>query len=299
MREKLRNKITGVIPAMVTPMDEQGEVDEDGLRQLTQILIDAEVNGLFPLGTIGEGPKLDRTERMKVIEIVMDEVKSDMPVIPGTGGMTTKTTIQFTEDAKKLGATAGVIHPPWYFHPSDEALIRHYRRITEQTDFPIILYNIPSFVGYSISPEVVAESSKVENIVGIKDSSAQMLSYQRLMDITPEDFNVIQGYGSLFLPSLTIGGTTTLCGEANILANDIVTVYKAFLKGNLDAAKKAHYRLVKLSSVIGCGTFPVGVKEAMNIIGLPGGYTREPAVPLKKEERSNLMAVLKELGLIK
>lgn len=299
MREKLRNKIAGVIPAIVTPMDKYGEVDEDGLRQLIQILIDAGVNGLFPLGTIGEGPKLDRTERMKVIEIVMDQVKSDMPVLPGTGGITTKTTIQFTEDAKKLGATAAVIHPPWYFHPSDEALIRHYRRITEETDFPIIMYNIPSFVGYSISPEVVAESSKVENIVGIKDSSAQMLSYQHLMDITPKDFNVIQGYGSLFLPSLTIGGTTTLCGEANILANDIVTLYKAFLKGNLDLAKKAHFRLVKLSSVIGCGTFPVGVKEAMNLIGLPGGYTREPAVPLKKEERSKLKTVLKELELIK
>lgn len=298
MREKLRNKITGVIPAMVTPMDEHGEVDEDGLRQLVQIFIDAKVNGLFPLGTIGEGPKLDRTERMKVIETVMDETKSDIPVLPGTGGITTKTTIQFTEDAKKLGATAAVIHPPWYFHPSDEALIRHYNTIAEQTDFPIILYNIPPFVGYSISPEVVAESSKIENIVGIKDSSAQMLNYQRLIDITPKDFNVAQGYGSLFLPSLVIGGTTTFCGEANILTNDMVTLYKAFLKGDFESARKAHYRLVKLSSVIGCGTFPVGVKEAMNVMGLPGGYTREPAVPLKKEERSSLMVVLKELELI-
>ena len=298
MREKLRNKIRGVIPAMVTPMDEHGEVDEDGLRQLTQILIHAEVDGLFPLGSIGEGPKLDRKERMKVIEIVMDEVKNDIIVLPGTGGITTKRALQFTEDAKQLGATAGLIHPPWYFHPSDEALVRHYRRIAEQTDFPIVLYNIPSFVGYSISQEVVVEASKVENIVGIKDSSARMLYYQQLMDITPEDFNVIQGYGSLFLPSLIIGGTTTLCGEANILANDMVIMYNAFLKGDLDTAKGAHYRLVKLSSVIGYGTFPVGVKEAMNIIGLPGGYTREPANPLKKEERRNLMVVLKELGLI-
>jgi 4-hydroxy-tetrahydrodipicolinate synthase len=298
VREKLCRKIAGVIPAMVTPMDEHGEIDEDGLRRLTQIFIDAKVNGLFPLGTIGEGPKLDRTERMRVIEIVLDEVKSDMPVVPGTGGMTTKTTIQFTEDAKKLGATAGVIHPPWYFHPSIEALIRHYRKTTEETDFPIILYNIPSFVGYSISPQVVVELSKVESIMGIKESSAQMLFYQQLISISPRDFNVIQGYGSLFLPSLAIGATTTLCGEANLLPYDLVTLHKAFFEGKFDLAKKMHYRLVKLSSVIGYGTFPVGVKEAMNIMGLPGGYTREPAVPLKNEERGNLKAILKELELI-
>lgn len=298
MRKELSDKIRGVIPAMVTPMTKHGKVNEDELRRLVQILVEADVNGLFPLGSIGEGPKLDRQERKRVIEIVADEAKETMILLPGTGGITTSRAIRFTRDAKDLGATAALIHPPWYFHPSDKALLRHYKKIAEETDFPIVLYNIPQFVGYSISLDVVREACKIENIVGIKDSSAQMLYYQKLIEITPDDFNVIQGYGSLFLPSLIIGATTTLCGEPNILAEDTVSMYKSFLEGDLEGAKEMHYRLVKLNSVIGYGTFPVGIKEAMNMIGLPGGYTREPAEALSKAERQKLRIVLKELGLI-
>ncbi|MBS7656144.1 4-hydroxy-tetrahydrodipicolinate synthase [Candidatus Bathyarchaeota archaeon] len=294
----MRWKVKGVIPAMVTPFTKNGKVDFEGLRKLTNWLIACEVDGLFPLGSIGEGPKLNREERRKVLEAVLNEAKGSIPVIPGTGGITTRDAIIYTKDAKNLGAHAAVIHPPWYFHPSPKALLNHYKAIAEAVDFPIILYNLPSFVGYSIPIEVVIEAAKIDNIMGIKDSSANMLYYQTLLNQAPKDFDVIQGYGSLFLPSLILGGKTTLCGEANIAAKILVEIYKSYLKGDFDKARELHFKLVALSPVISYGTFPVSIKEAMNMLDLPGGYTLPPAESLNKQEKTKLRETLKKAGLM-
>lgn len=228
----------------------------------------------------------------------MNEAKSSIPVIPGTGGITTRDAITYTKDAKDLGAYAAVIHPPWYFHPSPKALLNHYKAIAEATDFPIILYNLPSFVGYSIPIEVVVEAAKIDNIVGIKDSSADMLYYQTLLSQASNGFDVIQGYGSLFLPSLILGGKTTLYGEANIAAKILVEMYKSYLKGDFNKAREMHFKLVALSPTISYGTFPVSIKEAMNMLGLPGGYTLPPAEPLNDQERIKLKEALKKAGLM-
>jgi 4-hydroxy-tetrahydrodipicolinate synthase len=294
----MRWNVKGVIPAMVTPFTKKGEIDVEGLRRLTNWFIKCSVDGLFPLGSIGEGPKLNREERRKVLETVLNEAKSSIPVIPGTGGITTRDAIAYTKDAKDLGAYAAVIHPPWYFHPSPKALLNHYKAIAEATDFPIILYNLPSFVGYSIPIEVVVEAAKIDNIVGIKDSSADMLYYQTLLSQASKGFDVIQGYGSLFLPSLILGGKTTLCGEANIAVKILVEMYKSYLKGDFDKAREMHFKLVALLPAINYGTFPVSIKEAMNMLSLPGGYTLPPAEPLNEQERIKLKEALKKAGLM-
>lgn len=282
---------------MVTPFTKRGEIDVEGLRRLTSWLIECEVNGLFPLGSIGEGPKLNREERRKVLEIIIDENKSNIPVVPGTGGITTKDSILYTKDAKELGASAAVIHPPWYFHPTPKALLNHYKAIVEAADFPIILYNIPTFAGYSLPLEMVVEAAKVDNIIGIKDSSADMLYYQALLNQVPSRFDVMQGYGSLFLPSLILGGRTTLCGEGNLAAKIIVKMYRSYLAGNYSEARSLHFKLVKLVSVIGYGTFPVAIKEAMNMIGLPGGYTLHPADSLDKKGKEKIKKIIEEIEI--
>ncbi|HID17781.1 TPA: 4-hydroxy-tetrahydrodipicolinate synthase [Candidatus Bathyarchaeota archaeon] len=291
-------EVKGVIPAMVTPFTKDGEIDVEGLRGLARWLIDCGVDGLFPLGTIGEGPKLGREERTKVLRAVLEEAKAGIPVIPGTGAMTTRDAITYTRDAKDLGAQAAVIHPPSYYHPSPRALLSHYKAVAEKTDFPIILYNLPSFVGYSIPIEVVVEAAKDPNVIGIKDSSADMLYYQALLNQTPNGFNVIQGYGSLFLPSLILGAKATLCGEGNVAPKVLVEMYKSYLRGDYGEARRLHFKLVTLVSVMGYGTFPVAVKEAMNVLGLPGGYALPPAEPLSEQEKEGLKEALKRAGLM-
>ncbi|MGQ9543961.1 MAG: 4-hydroxy-tetrahydrodipicolinate synthase [Candidatus Bathyarchaeia archaeon] len=289
----------GVIPPMVTPLTKDGDIDIEGLVEVARFLIDGGVHGLFPLGTIGEGPKFSREERRSIIETVVDEAdKRGVPVIPGAGGITTRDTITYTKDAKDAGATAVVIHPPWYFHPTPEALLNHFRRVAGEVDLPIILYNIPSFAGYEIPVEVVVKASESKNIVGIKDSSANMLYYQQLIALCPKEFNVIQGYGSLFLPSLSLGGKATMAGEANVAPKIMVGIYENFIKGNLEEARRLHYKIVSLLPVFRYGTFPIGVKVAMNMMGLRAGYVREPSAELDEQERARIGQVLKDVGLI-
>ncbi|MBS7649773.1 MAG: 4-hydroxy-tetrahydrodipicolinate synthase [Candidatus Bathyarchaeia archaeon] len=293
------HRFEGVIPPMVTPLTKDGDVDLEGLVEVTRFLIDGGVHGLFPLGTIGEGPKFSREERRKIIETVVGEAdKKGIPVIPGAGGITTRDTITYTKDAKDAGAAGVVIHPPWYFHPTPEALLKHYRRIADEVDLPIILYNIPSFAGYEIPAEVVVKASQSKNIAGIKDSSANMLYYQQLIASCPKEFNVIQGYGSLFLPSLSLGGKATMAGEANVAPKIMVGIYENFIKGDLEEARRLHYKIVSLLPVFGYGTFPVGVKVAMNMMGLRAGYVREPSAELDDQKVEKIRQVLKDVGLI-
>ncbi|MEM2123189.1 MAG: 4-hydroxy-tetrahydrodipicolinate synthase [Candidatus Bathyarchaeia archaeon] len=292
-------EVKGVIPAMVTPFNGDGSIDFEGLKRLTRILLDAGVHGLFPLGSIGEGPKLSREMRMKVLEAVVDAAGSNVKVIPGAGGVTTRDTIQYVGDASDLGASAAIIHPPWYYHPTPEALLEHYLMVADNSEIPIILYNLPSFVGYEIPVEVVAKAAEHENIIGIKDSSANLLYFMELIRITPEGFNVIQGYGVLFLPSLIIGGRATLSGEANLAPRLFTGIYEAYLRRDLEEARRLHSKAAALAPVLGYGTFPVSVKEAMNMIGLPGGHALPPSSPLKPEERDKLRRALIEAGILK
>lgn len=292
-------EVKGVIPAMVTPFKKDGSIDFEGLKRLTRILLDARVHGLFPLGSIGEGPKLGREERMKVLETVVESAGSDVKVIPGAGGATTKDTIRYVQDASDLGAFAAVIHPPWYYRPTPEALLEHYLTVADKSEIPIILYNLPSFVGYEIPINVVAKVAEHDNVIGIKDSSVNLLYFQELIRVTPKEFNVIQGYGVLFLPSLILGGRATLSGEANLAAELLVGVYEAYLRGDLEKAKQLHFKAAALAPVLGYGTFPVSIKEAMNMIGLPGGYALPPSSPLTSEERDKLRRALVEAGLLK
>lgn len=291
-------KLEGIIPPMITPLTREGDIDIEGLREITRFLIDGGVHGLFPLGTIGEGPKFNREDRRAVIETVIEETDNKIPVIPGTGGMTTKDTIVYTEDARDMGADAAVVHPPWYFHPTPDALLDHFRNIVNKVDIPIILYNIPPFAGYEIPIDIVVKASKEERIVGIKDSSANMLYYQQLIALCHEDINVIQGYGSLFLPSLSLGGMAVMAGEANVAPNFMVEIYKNFIKGDLEAARKFHYKIVSLLQVFHYGTFPESVKEAMNIIGLHAGFVRKPSTGIKDDQRKKIEKVLRDIGLI-
>jgi 4-hydroxy-tetrahydrodipicolinate synthase len=232
------------------------------------------------------------------LRTVLDVAKSDIPVVPRTGGITTRDTVAYTKDAKDMGAYAAVIHPPWYFHPSPRALLDHYEVVSNATDFPIILYNLPSFVGYSAPIEIVVEASDSKNIVGIKDSSAEMLYYQALLNGVTHEFEVIQGYDSLFLPSLALGARTTFRGEANIAPKIMVEMYKDYLKGDIEKAREMHFKLVTLVSTISYGTLPASIKEAMNLMGLPGGHTLPPAAPLEEIEREKIRNALKKVGLL-
>jgi len=291
-------EIRGIIPAMVTPLKKDESLDEDGLRQVIDYLIDAGVHGVFCCGSQGEVYALSDEERRRVIKITVDETNQRVPVYAGTGEVTTKKAIRLTEYAKDIGADAASIATPYFIKPSSNELYTHYRRIAEAVDIPIVLYNNPERTGVNLDASVVSKLAKTDNIVGIKDSSGDLALTAEYIRLTPEDFAIIAGRDSLILATLLYGGKAAIAATANVIPRLVVEIYESFIKGDLKRAKEAQYSLLPLRSAFSLGTFPVVIKEAMAMIGKPGGPAKSPVGPLSEENREKLRSALKDLGCI-
>ncbi|MEM2875932.1 MAG: 4-hydroxy-tetrahydrodipicolinate synthase [Candidatus Bathyarchaeia archaeon] len=291
-------EIKGIIPAMVTPLKKDESVDEEGLRELVNYLIDGGVHGLFCCGSQGETYSLTDEERKRVMEVTVDEANGRVPVYAGTGEVTTEKVIRLTKYAKDVGADAASIVTPYFIKPSSAELYAHYRRIAEAVDIPIVLYNNPDRTGVNLDAPTVGRLAEVNNIVGIKDSSGDLTLTADYIRLTPEDFAVIAGRDSLILATLLYGGKAAIAATANVAPKLVVDIYESFIKGDLKKAREAQFKLMPLRLAFSLGTFPVVIKEAMTMIGKPAGPAKSPVGAMSEENRSKLKAVLKDLELI-
>ena len=291
-------EIKGIIPAMVTPLKKDETLDEDGLREVINYLIESGVHGIFCCGSQGEIYSLRDEERKRVIEVTVDEVNGRVPVYAGTGEVTTEKVIDLTRYAKDVGADAASIITPYFIRPSSEELYMHYRKIAEAVDIPIILYNNPGRTGVNLDVSVVSRLAEIDNIVGIKDSSGDLTLTAEYIRQTPERFSVIAGRDSLILATLVYGGKAAIAATANVAPKLVIEIYEAFIKGDIKRAREAQFRLLPLRQAFGLGTFPVVVKEAMALIGKPSGPAKSPVGPMSEENRERLRGILSDLGLI-
>ncbi|HDJ89226.1 MAG TPA: dihydrodipicolinate synthase family protein, partial [Thermoprotei archaeon] len=212
----IKKELKGLIVPMITPFNEKGEIDEDGLRQITEWLIHSGVNGLFPNSSTGEAAKMTLDERKKVMKIVVDEANGKVPVFPGTGDPSTKNTLELTKYAEDIGADGVVVVAPYYFKPDESSLIEHYKSICSATRIPIMLYNIPQSTGYSLSINVIVKLAKIKNIFAMKDSSSNMIYFHKIILSTRGELLLFQGSEFLLLPSLVIGASGGVLGMGNI-----------------------------------------------------------------------------------
>jgi len=290
--------VRGIIPAMVTPLDGYGEIDEDGVRELINYLIDSGVHGIFVCGSQGESYALSEDEKRRVIEIAVDEVNGRVPVYAGTGAATTKATIQLSRYAVDVGADAVTILTPYFIRPSQDELYMHYRRIAESVDSPVLMYNNPGRTDVNLEAETVKKLSEIDNVVGIKDSSGDLtLTAQYIMEC-PADFAVLAGRDSLILATLLYGGKGAVAATANVAPRLVVGIYESFIDGDIEKARELQFKLLPLRLAFSLGTFPVVVKEAMNLLGRPSGPARSPVSSLSEEKRVKLKSLLEDLGLI-
>lgn len=193
-------KTEGIIPALVTPFNEAGEVDELALRKLVRKTTDNGCHGVFCLGSNGEFFSLTEAEKVLIAKVVVDEVNGEIPVYAGTGCNSTRETIRLTEKMEAVGVTAVSIITPYFVKLSQKELVNHYEQIAEAVNLPIILYNIPNLTGNALSPEAVAEIAKQDNVVAIKDSSGKFDNILQLIDLVNPSFSVLVGTDSLILP---------------------------------------------------------------------------------------------------
>ena len=290
----------GIIPAMITPLKKDESVNHEALAKHIEFLIDNGVSGIFVCGTTGEFYALSLEEKREIIRTSKDVIKGRVPLYAGTGGITTSECIELTQMAEAEGVDAVSILTPMFISPSDGDLYDHYASIARNTSLPIILYNNVPRTGVNISVSLVEKLSKIENIIGIKDSSGNFdltSEYIRVTRNNP-DFHVLQGRDTHILAGLTYGATGAIAATANVAPKIVVSIYESFEKGDISKALEYQYMLAPLRMAFTLGTFPMVIKTALEILGIDAGPCKSPIRDLLPEEKKQLKTILENMNLI-
>lgn len=285
----------GSIVAMVTPFKD-GKVDEDKIRELVEFHIKNGTAGIVPCGCTGEAATLTHEEQKRAIKITVEAVNRRVKVIAGTGSNSTAEALDLTAYAKEVGADGALLITPYYNKPTPEGQYRHYEKIAREVDIPIVLYNVPSRTGISMLPQTVARLSKIDNIVAIKEASGSLDQVSQILSLC--DITVLSGDDSLTLPMMAVGGKGVISVVANIVPQDVVAMIEAFSKGDIQEAKRIHYKLLPLCKAMFYETNPIPVKTAMKMMGMITGELRMPLCSPTEETTARLKKALQDYGLI-
>ncbi len=288
----------GIIPPMITPLDKNKNVDKGAIFRVVNYLIKGGVHGLFPLGSTGEWYGLSFNQKREIIETVMEATNGKVPIYVGTGAITTKETICLTKLATDIGVDALSVITPIFITLNEQELYNHYQAIASSTDLPIILYNNPSRTGINLSIDLVVKLSKIDNIIGIKDSSGDMTQGAEYIRRTDDNFAVLAGRDTLIYGFLSYGGKGAVAATANIVPQIVVKIYEEYKKGNYKEALKAQFFLTPLRMAFSLGSFPVVIKESLNLLDIEVGSTFKPVEPLTKEARDRLREILHKMQVL-
>jgi 4-hydroxy-tetrahydrodipicolinate synthase len=286
----------GSYVAIVTPF-KNGKVDAAALKSLIEFHIENGTSGIVPCGTTGESATLVRAEHEEVIGIAVETCKGRVPVLAGTGSNATHEAIELTQSAEKLGADGALLITPYYNKPTQEGLYQHFTSVAKETKLPIVLYNVPSRTAINMLPVTVVRLAKIQNIVGIKEASGNLMQISEIIQACESDFSVISGEDALNWPILALGGKGFISVTANIVPDKFAQLYKAASEGDIETAKSLHYELLKLNDVMFVETNPIPVKAALAIMGRIGSEFRLPLCSPSDDTLNKLKSVLKEYSL--
>jgi 4-hydroxy-tetrahydrodipicolinate synthase len=289
-------KIEGIIPAVATPMFEDGAINEVELRNQVNRHITAGADGIFCLGTNGEAYILDKDEKKRVMHIFVEEAKGRVPVYAGTGCVGTKDTIELSEAAQEIGVDALSVISPYFAAISQNEIFEHYSALAESVDLPIVLYNMPARTGNNLEYTTVAKlAQKHTNIAGIKDSGGNFDNILRYIESTDsETFSVLSGNDSLILWTLMAGGKGGITAVANILPEIMVSIYKYWKEGDFEAAKAAQDSIRPIRDCFRFGNPNSIVKKAANLIGQPIGPCRKPFGLISQQAEEEIKKTIQE-----
>jgi 4-hydroxy-tetrahydrodipicolinate synthase len=281
-----------VLTAMVTPFDQNGEIDFNATRTLVDYLIKNGTDGIVVAGTTGESPTLTTEEKVALFKVVVDAVNGRVPVIAGTGSNNTRASISLTKQAEEAGVDGIMLVVPYYNKPSQEGLYQHFKAIAETTPLPIMLYNIPGRCVVNLSVATLIRLAQLPNIVAVKEASGNLDAMAEMISQAPSDFTLYSGDDGLALPVLAIGGAGVVSVASHIIGNELQAMINLFKKGQVKEAASAHRRLLPIMKGLFAAPNPAPVKAALNMNGINVGGLRLPLLPLSDEEQSTLQALL-------
>lgn len=284
----------GSIVALVTPF-KNGAVDRERMAELVEFHVEKGTNAILPCGTTGESPTLSHEEHRKVVEFVVERVNHRIPVIAGAGSNSTEEAVSLTRHAKNVGADAVLSITPYYNKPTQKGMIKHFTRIAEEVDIPMILYNVPGRTGVNLLPQTVAELSKVKNIVAVKEASGNINQICDIISLC--DITVLSGDDSLTFPLLAVGGKGIISVAANVIPSEMAELVRSF-QGNMERSRELHYKYWRLFKDLFIETNPIPVKTAMEMMGLLDFEIRLPLCEMSEANKQVLRATLSSCGLI-
>jgi 4-hydroxy-tetrahydrodipicolinate synthase len=289
---------SGTIVALVTPFENNGNVNYGKLKELVSFHLEKGTDALLPCGTTGESPTTDSQEKIKIFETVVKAAGDKIPVIAGTGSYNTQKSIELTLKAKNIGAQAALIITPYYNKPTQEGLYRHFSTIAEKTDFPLVIYNVPGRTSVNILPETVERLAGDDRIVAVKEASGNLPQISELYSRVGNLLNILSGDDALTLPILSVGGKGVISVSANIVPDQINGMIDAYIQGNTKKSLELHHKLENLNKILFIETNPIPIKTAMNLMGFEVGGFRLPLCEMNEGNRIKLRAVLEQYQLI-
>lgn len=295
----MTNWFKGVFPALVTPFNADEEINDEVFRQLINHL-KKDVDGIVPCGTTGEFMYLSTKEKMHLIDLSVDEVSGELPVIAGTGCTSTKHTLELTQYAKDAGARAALVVSPFYLKPSFKELYEHYDALNA-LDFPIIMYNIPQCTGVHKKWWTAEGIAQLDNVIGIKDSSGDMPFMMALFEKIRGRISIVCGNDEIGMPALAAGADGLILASANLIPDIWQKIYRAVAEGNLTEARNLQASIQKLVRIVVRNGANQAAKEGLEMMDLPVGNSRRPVMPggpFRREDREELRIQLENLGKI-
>jgi 4-hydroxy-2-oxoglutarate aldolase len=299
MSRLTHDTISGVFPPMLTPFTESGEVDYDSFVTNLHFWNDAELSGYLVLGSNSETAYLTEEEKLQLTALTKEHAKKGRIILAGTGLESTRDTVRFTRLAAMKGADAALVLTPFYYSElmNDAVLINHFTRIADNSDIPILIYNVTKFTHVNISVNAVHILSQHPNIIGMKDSSGNVAQLEQFKSAAGNNYAVVNGTAAVWYPALTIGIRAGILALANCTPNECSLIQKYYCDGELEKSRALYEQLLPLNKAI---TFQFGVpglKYAATLLGYKGGYPRSPLLPLGEADRKMINSIISSAGL--
>ncbi|MFC1952711.1 4-hydroxy-tetrahydrodipicolinate synthase [Chloroflexota bacterium] len=287
------SKIGRLLTAMVTPFDDNGEVDYEQAKKLALALLDSGSEGLVVVGTTGESPTLVREEELRLFSEVKSAITGRGTIVAGTGSNSTAEAVEATKAAEKIGVDACLLVVPYYNKPTQEGLYQHFKTIAESTSLPCILYNVPSRTVTSLSVETIIRLSRIDNIIGVKEASGNIEQAAKVVEGTADDFFVWSGNDSDTLLIQAVGGYGVISVASHLVGKQISEMVYSFVNGETDKAAVIHRHLLPLVNALFVIANPMPVKYAVNQVGFRVGKPRLPLIEPDEQTADMIKGMLK------
>jgi len=290
----------GIFPPITTPFSE-GKVAYGKLVSNVERWNRTGLKGYVVLGSNGEYVYLSEKEKRAIVDTVMQAAADEMRVIAGTGCESTVETLRLTEDCAKLGAHAALVVTPHYYggRMKEAALMKHFSELADHSPIPILLYNVPKFTHINMAAEFVARLAEHPNIIGIKDSSGNVIQLGEILNRVAKDFNVMVGTAGVLFSALTIGCVGGVCALANVAPEECVKIFDLVKADDLDSARELQLKMIQVNQAVTAIYGVPGLKAAMDMLGYFGGDPRLPLLPSSEQERSEIKDILQKADLLK